>query len=104
MGFYLSVPVTIGKAAYLKEAHGAIEIAYPQTLAAIQVGKAVVCVVENEAFDAALYIYNTRELDRALSNPQDVRRRTWLIMDESLVRKLAGYQGGEVEWKDTKHG
>jgi hypothetical protein len=92
MGYYIQVPITLGKVAYLKKEYNAIEVECPGSLNEIPIeGKALVMVVENPMFDAAGYIYDDNELKRAIPTKADTRKRTWLLMDKEWVENVTHY-------------
>lgn len=91
MGFYLVCDVTIGKAKRFIEKHNAEVVACPLSVEQLQTDKALVCVVENLMFDAALYVPDDRELKDTLATKNDRRKRTYLLMDKELVKKLSHY-------------
>jgi hypothetical protein len=92
MGYYIEVPKNKNKAAQLVELYEAQIIPKPKKFSDVPEDKALICVVENTAFDAAGFCYNEREFkvfERDFSNPQ--RPRTWLLMDKVLTKKLSGF-------------
>jgi hypothetical protein len=92
MGYYINTPMVLGKAGYLKQTYGAIEIECPGSLNEISIeGKALVMVIENPMFDAAGYIYDDNELKRAKPTHTDKRKRTWLLMDKEWVENVTNY-------------
>lgn len=91
MGFYLEVDVTIGKAKRLIEKFDAIVVECPSSVEKLPIGKALVCVVENSMFDAALYVPDDKELARTIPTKEDRRKHIYLIMDEELTKKLSHY-------------
>lgn len=78
MGYYINhingkeLPA-VGKASKLVS-EGATRIGTPT-----EFQENLVCVVENGWFDAAAYAYNEREFKEFI-NPNDDRRKTWLIV------------------------
>lgn len=100
MGFYIDLPGhTFNKSQILCREHNASvikisrgEVTGWERLEAIvnDPKKALVCVVQNEHFDAAMIVYDDAELDRikrAVHNG-DQRPLTWLVMDPLLVKEL----------------
>jgi hypothetical protein len=89
MGYYIQGP-SLGKAKHLVDNHGAIVVGRVSKLSEVNDDTAVVVVVNNGGvFDAAAYAFNQQELDAF--NLPDGRPKTTLLMDKSLVQKLAGY-------------
>ena len=89
MGYYIQTPEPTGKAAYLREHHGAIAVE-PVEPSALAPDQALVCVIENAGFDAAAYCYNDREFQE-FALPDDRRPREWLLMDRAIVERLSSY-------------
>lgn len=93
MGYYLETPGLTGKAEALAKMHGAARI-HPD-MACIAVGLrhgAVICVVQNENFEAAAFCYSDDEFEQ-FTHPLDPRPKTWLwIEDRELVETLTGYK------------
>jgi hypothetical protein len=88
MGFYIETPKDKHKADQLIAAFGAIEV-MNEPIQLPQCKYALVCVVENNSFDAAGLVYNEHEL-RRFADPTDRRPKRWLLMDRDLAYKLAG--------------
>ena len=53
-------------------------------------GPGLVCVVENSFFDAAAYCFSDSEFED-FGDPSDARPKRWLLMDDSVARRLSGY-------------
>lgn len=92
MGYYIQGP-TKGKAAFICQTYGGF-------LTSLQHGRetikerpdlALICVVDNGAFEAAGFAYDERELE-AFAN-DDGRAKTWLLLDRDKVKELTGYKG-----------
>lgn len=84
MGFFIDgpgVPKT-GKGEYLVSVYYATEIGEPSEWV-----EDLVCVVENDTFDAAGYIYDAEELKRAIGS--DDRPKRWFIVKHAAA--LSGY-------------
>jgi hypothetical protein len=97
MGYYIETPMIKGKADYLKERYKAEEIEEIGSLNEIsKEDMALVCVLENGMWDAVAYIYDDNELKRALPTSRDNRKRTWLLMDKTLVENLSNYRRERV--------
>jgi hypothetical protein len=97
MGFYINTPVVIGKAGWLKKNHNAIEIPEPVNFHSFDSEtNGLVCVVENPMFDAAGYIFDDNELNRARPNKFDNRKRTWLLMNKAVAMEISGYDPKKV--------
>lgn len=90
MGYYIQAPTNLGKADWLVKTHGAERIPEPQMW---RNDKAIICVVDNVAFEAMGFAYSPDELEEFKqpdrSHPN--RRREWLLMDLALAKKLSGY-------------
>ena len=69
---------------FLKEIPGTVEIPEP-----FGWESNLVCVVTNPEFDAALFIPDRRELERARVTPSDRRPRRWLLIPGAA--DLSGY-------------
>jgi hypothetical protein len=92
MGYYIQTPGLSGKAAYLREHHGAIAVE-PVEPSALPPDRAIVCVVANGAYDAAGYCFDDAEF-AAFALP-DGRKREWLLMDRATVERLSNYPHGD---------
>lgn len=90
MGFYIETPENLKKADQLIELYQAIKVEKPSKLADVPADKALICVVENIAVDAAALVYSDREL-HDFDLPEDTRPKTWLLMDKQLAYDLSGY-------------
>lgn len=90
MGYYIETKEPRGKAQQLIVAYGATEIPEPKHFSEVPAGKALVCVVANGLFDAAGYCYDASEF-RDFTDPDDVRPKRWLLMDEPLVQELSHF-------------
>ena len=73
-----------GKATALVQS-GADRISEPSSLDQ-HPGKAVLCVVENGPFDAAVWAYNESELKEF--RREDGRYKSWLTVSDSVVESL----------------
>jgi hypothetical protein len=96
MGFYLNSTGTRdlpnkGKVDVLvKDCSAEILVIPPPSLDVIPEDKAVICVIDNDAFEAAELVYDDMEL-RECGDQLDDRVRVWLLMDKELTHKLTGY-------------
>lgn len=90
MGFYIEGPSRDKVEYIIKEHGGELMMRVPQNIEEIDDDKAIVCVVDNIVFEAAVYIYSHNELV-AFQQPDDHRRKTWLLMDKKKTQKLSGY-------------
>jgi hypothetical protein len=93
MGYYINqsskrILPGKGKADALIEDGDAIDIDVVPTSIPTH-NAAIVCVVDNGAFDAAAYAYSNDELQVFLH--PDPRPKRWLLMNKKLAEKLAGY-------------
>jgi hypothetical protein len=95
MGFYIEVPENLHKADQIKHLHGA-EIVIAPTWPPPQ-GKVYVCVVENGFFDAAGVAYNEDEFHCFEYQLDDLRPRTWLLMDRAKIIELIPRIEGMLE-------
>lgn len=100
MGYYINqtpkreLPAK-NKASFLIEDCQAKKISMEQANREIISGKnAVICVIENEGFDAAGLVYDRHEFIE-FSLPWDFRKKTFLTMDKGLAHKLSGYDKEE---------
>jgi hypothetical protein len=84
MGYYIETAFNLAKDLQLIDNFGAVvttpDLPEDKT-------KVLVCVVQNGPFDAAGVVFNEFEL-RAFTDPDDDRRRTWLLMDRDIVVEL----------------
>ncbi len=89
MGYYIEVPKSVGKAAQLVRIHNASIIPCPEKFEDIPKDKALICVVDNRAFEAAGYCFSSSEF--AEFKRPDGRPRQWLLIDKALTEKLTGF-------------
>ena len=93
MGYYIQTDKPTGKAQQLMEIPGTEKIVSGvPTWSEIPSDKALICVVQNGPFDAAALAYSEKELE-VFSLPNDLRPKTWLLMDKENAHELAGYKG-----------
>ncbi len=94
MGYYIEVPEKKGKAQQILDLFGGRILPEAPVFGDAGTNEAIICVVDNDSFEAAGFCYNPRELqyfkepDRGQQRP-----RTWLIMDRIKARELTGYRG-----------
>lgn len=93
MGFYIDGPKK-DKAGFLKKEYNCTEIKQPESLKDIPSNMGLICVIENDIFDGAAYVYDEQEL-LDLSDPTDPRPRTWLLMDKELAEELSGFRAAK---------
>lgn len=89
MGYYIPSSVR-GKAQALVNTVGACIIPEPSSFESIPTNLALICVVDNRAFEAAAYCYSPLEF-KAFSDPSDGRPKIWLTMDKALAEELSGF-------------
>ncbi len=89
MGYYIEVPQAKNKAAQLVSIYKATIIPCPISFEDIPRDKALICVVNNQMFEAAGYCYSPSELQEF--KRLDGRPRQWLLMDKSITQKLTGF-------------
>ncbi len=95
MGFYIQVPRPTGKAQQLIDLHGAIlGPMKPDTFEEVPPDIAIICVLHNSGFEAALLCTDTETFEEA-GDPNDTRVKDWLLMDKSVAHPLAGYTEGK---------
>lgn len=96
MGFYIEVPDTRKhKAKLIEETLHARRITQAEAEEIVKdAQKAVICVVENDLFDAAAFCYSSDEFAR-FAEPSDPRRKTWLVINNRpLIEKMTGFVPG----------
>ena len=93
MGYYIEVPKNKEKAQQLVNIYKATIIPCPVSLEDIPTDKALICVVDNRAFEAAGYCFSQNEFE-AFRHDFGLRQRPrqWVLMDKSLARKLSGFR------------
>lgn len=115
MGYYINPGGNTGKAQKLVEMYNAEIIEQPKTFLEVPKDKALICVVENDGWDAAGVCVDEREFLRFKApdvinqgnrtkmtpfgemqvfdiNPTHQRNRTWLLMEKSKAFELSGYR------------
>jgi len=92
MGYYIEVPSNKNKAQQIVASYdGEIIQGAPISFQHIPQGKAAICVVDNGAFEAALFCYDKEELAVAKDTREDPRQRTWLLIDWDKACKLTRF-------------
>jgi hypothetical protein len=95
MGYYIQVPENEGKAQQLVGLHGATILPMrPEAFEDVPEGQALICVVDNGAFEAAALCYSREEFIEFTSPDVTTghqRPRTWVLMAKALAHELAGY-------------
>ncbi len=105
MGYYIEVPENKGKAKQLVDLYEAKIIQKPSSFNEIPTDKALICVVVNPSFDAALFCYSNKEFQLFSYSWDDGRPKIWLLMDLEKTKELTGYSnstwGGNcfISWK-----
>lgn len=90
MGFYIQGPST-SKAPFIVSEYDGKIISEPNNFEDIDSNKALICVVNNGAWDAAAYCHCAREFEYFI-DASDPRPKTWLIMDKNKAEELSGYK------------
>jgi hypothetical protein len=102
MGLYLETQVTLGKAVEIVTTYPSARFIATPTEFNVPEGQSLLCVVNNGLFNAAGICYDEYEF-RAFSDPDDKRKKRWLLMDsDELVAALVA-QGNPIE-SLTKYG
>lgn len=81
--------VRTGKADAIIAMYQAEEIACPAAFNEVPANKALICVVQNGMFDAAMYVESEVFLSPLANSPGDLRPRRWLLMDKAICEKIA---------------
>ena len=89
MGFYIQVPQHKGKAQQIVELYEGRIIPCPNRFEDIPSNEAIICVVDNDLFEAAAFCYNQDEF-RVFSSP-DRRPIVWVVIDRKKACELSGY-------------
>jgi len=92
MGDYInrtpSGPLGYRKAQAILNDCDAIRIARPSSFADVPDGYALICVVDNGPFEAAVLIKDEREFSE-FTRGDDGRPKVWIVMDKALAIELA---------------
>jgi hypothetical protein len=91
MGYYIETGEILNKVKDICKMYNAINIPRPKDFNEIPEDKALICVVDNILFEAACFCYNENEF-KAFTNIDDLRRRSWLLMDRKLAEKLTNFK------------
>ena len=111
MGWYIQTPDKKNKSLYLIDRHDAEIVLAGLEFSTVPSDKALICVVENEGFDAAGVVVDEVQFKRFTTpdvvggstierkdygvhvalNPDKQRPRTWLLMDKTKAHELCGY-------------
>ena len=94
MGYYIDTGTNKGKVQYIINQYGATKLDdVPLSVRQLPNNLALICVVENEHFDAAVLCHDDQELNRFEAPDAGLQRpRTWLTMDKPLAHKLSGFK------------
>ena len=89
MGAYIQVAGRLkGKAEAICQLYKAIRLdGPPKSFKDIPQTKALICVVDNGAFEAAAFCYSAREFED-FTEPSDSRPKEWLMMDKKTAEEL----------------
>jgi len=93
MGYYIEVPNKKGKAQQIVELHGGRIVAGVPSFKDISPDEAIICVLDNGAWEAAGFAYDEKELEE-FAAPDffgHQRPREWLIMSREKACELTGY-------------
>jgi len=96
MGYYLKSTGSRlmglhGKAEDLIKDCGAVRIPRPDSFDKVNLGAALICVVNNGPFEAAALVYSEEEFG-SFTLPDDHRPKVWLKMDKKTAHELAKYK------------
>lgn len=85
MGFYIEVTENKRKAKQLIFLYGATRISVPTYPP--PPGEVIICVVDNGPYEAVAICYSEQEMQE-FNDPDDDRRKEWLLMDRKEVIDL----------------
>ena len=92
MGWYIETNSPHNKAKWLIENHGAQQILNEiKSFSSIPENKALICVLDNRLFEAALVVMNQYDYEAAKST-HDPRPRIFLLMDKEIAFELCGHK------------
>lgn len=94
MGYYFEGNGNaFGKGQLLVRDHGAESVSQEEARLAVESDdRAVICVISNDAFEAAGLVFSPNEFD-AFSQPDDPRPRTWYVLDKAVAHKITNFPG-----------
>jgi len=93
VGYYIEVPGTFkNKAEIIEETLNARRVTQAEAEKIVKdTTKAVICVAENDLFDAAAFCYSPEEFKR-FSEPSDTRPKTWLVINNRrMVERMTKF-------------
>ena len=90
MGYYIQTPQNKFKAIYLHKTYDAKLISAPLSFSDVPEGMALLCVVDNGAFDSVAFCYSKEEFEEFKTS--DGRFKIWILMDLDTVKKLSGFE------------
>jgi len=93
MGYYINAINGVGlptraKAIELIRQGAELLFIVPDSVSEVPPGKALICVIQNGPFDAAMVVVDDRELKVCLSDPEN-RAKSWLMMDRRAAFEAA---------------
>lgn len=113
MGYYIEAPTAKGKAQYIVDKYDGLILNHPPSrFSDLREGEALICVVENDLFEAAGFCHSQKVFEQ-FSSPDSVsppgtfrmgkvtqvnlgpgyqRPRTWIVMDWDKACELTGYK------------
>jgi len=89
MGYYIQGPLH-GKAEILVDKHGGEIVDIPASFEDIPEDKALICVMDNGAFEAAGLVYSTGEFEE-FTLSSDFRPKKFVLMDKETAWQMSGY-------------
>ena len=90
MGYYIQTSGNHGKAREICELHGGTIIGQPKEFSQIDPVDGLICVVDNEIFEAAAYCYSEEEFNEFAR--EDGRQKQWLVIPRNLAESLSGFK------------
>jgi hypothetical protein len=91
MVYYIETPKPQKKAQQIIMRHGAVKLPErPISLKKLPKGRALIAVVQNTKFDAAMFVDNEQELMR-IALDRSGRPVTFLLMERKLAEELTGW-------------
>ena len=93
MGYYIQTPDHNNKALQIVNMFDAKVIPQPKSFSEVPLGKALICVIQNQLFDAAGFAFDEKEFEAFRAPDTDRQRpRTWLLMDRNRAEALTHYK------------